>query len=160
MGFSRVPCDAAGLPRRGSPTHPSTVMQQKGRKLFRKLPSFLHLEPLVRKRLRLARTPVYFSRKYTVKQERACQTNGWKCSGACRCLSRCPRTSGNVSLRGAGCARLRAGRPCSVKGNAILLLHGVIGAFVKLLSRIFWRRQKEIVNDATSRKKQETCGQH
>ena len=116
MGFSRVPCDAARLPRRGSPTHPSTVMQQKGRKLFWKLPSFLHLEPLVRKRLRLARTPVYFSRKYTVKQERACQTNGWKCSGACRCLSRCPRTSGNVSLRGAGCARLRAGRPCSVNG--------------------------------------------
>lgn len=25
---------------------------------------------------------MYFSRKYTVKQERACQTNGWKCSGA------------------------------------------------------------------------------
>ena len=54
----------------------------------------------------------------TVKQELACQTNGWKCSVACRCLSRCPRTSGNVSLRGAGCARLRAGRPCSVRENA------------------------------------------
>ena len=63
--------------------------------------------------------------------------------------------------------RIRAEREvilelCIVLGGlrVILLLHGVIGAFVKLLSRIFWRRQKEIVNDATSRKKQETCGQH